>query len=69
MIELEMRTIDDSADSLSTYLSVAPLRYDPASICGDVAKHSSHILELAAKGAEVQYQELKTEIAAGERFS
>jgi hypothetical protein len=29
-----------------------------------MAKHPSHILELARKGAEVRYQELKTEIAA-----
>ena len=29
-----------------------------------MAKHSSHILELARKGAEYRYQELKAEIAA-----
>jgi hypothetical protein len=29
-----------------------------------MAKHSSHILELARKGAEHRYQELKAEIAA-----
>jgi hypothetical protein len=34
-------------------------RYYPASM----AKHSSHILELARKGAEHRYEELKAEIA------
>jgi hypothetical protein len=29
-----------------------------------MAKHSSHILDLARKGAEYRYQELKAEIAA-----
>jgi len=30
----------------------------------DMPKHSSHILELARRGAEHRYQELKAEIAA-----
>jgi len=29
-----------------------------------MARHSSHILELARKGAEVRYQELRAEISA-----
>ena len=32
-----------------------------------MAKHSSHILELARKGAHHRYQELKAEIASLER--
>jgi hypothetical protein len=33
-----------------------------------MAKHSSHILELARKGAEHRYQELKAEIAALRKY-
>jgi hypothetical protein len=39
-------------------ITLIPRRYYPASM----AKHSLHILELARKGAEHRYEELKTEI-------
>ena len=48
--------------SISRQLRLTTLirrRYYPASM----AKHSSHILELARKGAEHRYEELKAEIA------
>ena len=40
-----------------------PVKYDEP-IGGRLAKHSSHILELARKGAEQRIKELQAEIAA-----
>jgi hypothetical protein len=37
---------------------------DPARIPASMAKHSSHILDMARKGAEHRYAELKAEVAA-----
>lgn len=38
--------------------------YNGSSLGGPLAKHSSHIMDMARKGAEHRYQELKEEIAA-----